>query len=122
MIESIESINKANPVPSIVVSLNAIVVSPVTLLNSLLAIEVPNVTRSLKLLAANAVTLVKLTATEVAAFIVFKSEAVADVASLAVIVILIAFPAFNDFSVLIVSPVIAPETVHDVKSSSKFAL
>ena len=81
LIVSIESINEANAVASIVVSLNATVVSPVTLLNSLLAIEVPNVQRSLKLLDTNAVTLVKLTATEVAAFIVFKSAAVVDKAS-----------------------------------------
>ena len=69
------------------VSLTAIVVRPVSLLNSLKVIAFANVPRSLRLLAANALTLVKLTALVVKVFIAFKSAAVLDVASLSLIVI-----------------------------------
>ena len=62
-------------------SLTAIVVRPVSFWNSLLVIAVARVPRSLRLLAANAVTLVRSTATEVASLIVFNWAAVAPVAS-----------------------------------------
>ena len=121
-IASIESINKAKAVASIVVSLTATVVSPVTLLNSLLAIEVPNVSRSLKLLSAKAVTLVKLTATEVAAFIVFKSAAVVDNASTEGIIIEYAFnPVKVTSSATLSVVIIDPETIPLVNRSSEFA-
>ena len=54
------------------VSLTAIVVRPVALLNSLAFISVASVPRSLRLLAASAVTLVRSTATDVASLIVFN--------------------------------------------------
>ena len=72
---SSESIVAANVVASTVVSLKAIVVMPVALLNSLLSIAVPNIPSSTKLLDVIEVTLVKSTATVVKSFIVFKSEA-----------------------------------------------
>ena len=74
-ISSYESIVDANALASIVVSLKATVVRPVALLNSLLPIAVPNIPRSLRLLDVIEVTLVKSTATVVASFIVFRSEA-----------------------------------------------
>ena len=72
LIVSYESILAANVVASIVVSLTAIVVRPVALLNSSLLIAVANVPRSSRLLAANAVTLVKLTAIAVKSLSVFN--------------------------------------------------
>ena len=74
LIVSYESILVANVVASTVVSLTAIVVRPVTLENCAgsAARAVANVPRSSRLLAANAVTLVKLTAVAVAALIVFN--------------------------------------------------
>ena len=77
--ESYASIVEANTVASTVVSLTAIVVIPVALLNSLLAIAVPNIWRSARLLDVIEVTLVRFIATVVNAFNAFKSEA--DVAA-----------------------------------------
>ena len=74
-IVSIESIVAANVVASTVVSLKAIVVMPVALLNSLLPIAVPNIPRSTKLLDVIEVTLIRSTATVVNSFIAFKSDA-----------------------------------------------
>ena len=71
-IVSYESILAARVVASIVVSLTAIVVRPVSFWNSLLVMAVANVPRSLRLLAASAVTLVRSTATDVASLIVFN--------------------------------------------------
>ena len=81
LIESYESIVDANVVASIVVSVTAIVVRPVSLLNSLLPIAVAKVPRSLRVLPASAVTFVRSTANAVAALIVFSCSAVAAVAS-----------------------------------------
>ena len=81
LIESYESIRVANVVASIVVSVTAIVVKPVALLNSLLPIAVAKVPRSARLLPASAVTLVMLTATVVFPFIELYSAAVLPVAS-----------------------------------------
>ena len=71
---SYESIVVANVVASTVASLTAIVVRPVALENSAgpAAIAVAKSPRSSRLLAANAVTLVKLTAVAVAALIAFN--------------------------------------------------
>ena len=62
-------------------SVKAIVVRPVSLLNSLALIAVAKVPRSLRLLPANAVTFVRSTATVVLPLRVFNSAAVVDVAS-----------------------------------------
>ena len=72
---SSESIVAANVVASTVVSLKAIVVMPVALLNSLLSIAIPNISRSARLLDVIEVTLVKSTASVVNALIAFRSEA-----------------------------------------------
>ena len=107
-------------------SLTAIVVNPAALLNSLLVIAVANVARSLRLLAANPVTLVKLTAVAVAALIVFNWAAVAAVASAALIVIDSAFvppSALNVASSVTVSvPAIVAVTTPDVVAASRFAV
>ena len=68
-------------------SVTAIVVKPVALLNSLLPIAVAKVASSLRVLPAKAVTLVRLTANAVAALIVFNCAAVAAVASAPLITI-----------------------------------
>ena len=72
LIVSYESILAASVVASIVVSVTAIVVRPVSFWNSLLVIAVARVPRSLRVLPANAVTLVRSTATDVASLIVFS--------------------------------------------------
>ena len=74
-IESYVSIVEASVVASIVVSLTSIDVKPSSLLNSLLLIAVDNVPSSARLLEPIPVTLVRFTATVVASFIEFKSEA-----------------------------------------------
>ena len=89
-IVSKESILAAKASASTVPSLTAIVVRPVALSNSLLPIAVANVPRSLRLLDARAVTLVKSTASVVFSLIVFRSEALLDVASPAAITIVYA--------------------------------
>ena len=81
LIESYESIRVASVVASIVVSVTAIVVKPAALLNSLLPIAVAKVPRSSRLLAAKAVTLVRLTANDVFPLIVLNYDAVVVVAS-----------------------------------------
>ena len=74
-IESYVSIVAANTVASTVVSLTVIVVKPAVLLNSLLPIAVPNVSRSSKLLDVIEVTFVKSTATVVNALILLRLPA-----------------------------------------------
>ena len=81
LIESYESIVDANVVASIVVSVTAIVVRPVSLLNSLLPIAVAKVPRSLRVLPASAVTFVRSIATVVLPLRVLNSAAVVVVAS-----------------------------------------
>ena len=108
LIVSYESIRAASVVASIVVSVTAIVVRPPALLNSLLLIAVARVSRSLRLLPANAVTLVRLTATAVASLIVFNCAAVAAVASAPLITIVRSLTppsAFNVASSVTVSVV-----------------
>ena len=72
---SSESIVAVNAVASTVVSLKAIVVMPVPLLNSSLPSAAPNIPRSVRLLDVIEVTLVRSTATVVNSFIAFKSDA-----------------------------------------------
>ena len=108
LIVSYESINVANIVASIFVSLTAIVVRPVALLNSLLAIAVDKYSRLARSLAARAVTLFRLTATPVAELIAFNCAAVAEIASAFLITIVrsLAPPsAFNVASSVTVSVV-----------------
>ena len=75
LIVSYESIVDANVVASIVVSLTAIVVRLVSLLNSLSPIAVAQVPKSSRLLEVMELTLVRSTASVVSAFIAFRSEA-----------------------------------------------
>ena len=126
LIVSYESILAARVVASIVASLTAIVVIPVSLSNSLLPMAVARVPRSLRLLAANAVTLVRSTATEVASLIVFSWAAVAAVASAPLITTVSALvppSAVNVASSVTVSVVsIVAVTTPVVVAPSRFAL
>ena len=83
----IEFIVAVNAVASTVVSLKAIVVMPVPLLNSSLPIAVDNVPRSTRLLEVIEVTLVRSTATVVNPFITFKSDADTAASSVETIIV-----------------------------------
>ena len=87
LIESNESILAAKVSAAIVVSLTAIVVIPVSLLNSLLVIAVAKVPRSVRLLLVKDVTFARLTATVVRSFIELRSEADAAASAEAIVIV-----------------------------------